>query len=120
MLDESKRQRAMRPEVKVSRQALGIVQPVNRRIGDWQATAARLIALGTRSRGVGGRTDKLRAETQALAALVKEEMRDFEERTRSLPTAVANSSRILDTGRALSSVSRGLEEALRSLSTGGH
>src|SRR3569623_881545 len=115
MLDESKRQRAMRPEVKVSRQALGVVQPVNRRISDWQATAARLIALGRRAHETGRPGDRVRAETEALSALVKAEAEELRERTRDLPAAIADRSRILDTPRALSSIARGLEEALQYL-----
>jgi hypothetical protein len=112
MLDESKRQRAMRPEVRISRQALGIVQPINRQIGAWQSHAARLIALGRRLRVKGGSAEGLRAATEELSARVKAEENGLRERVRELPAAVASSTRISDTSRALRSISRGLDEAL--------
>jgi hypothetical protein len=112
MLDESKRQRAMRPEVRISRQALGIVQPINRQIGAWQSHAARLIALGRRRHVKGGSAEGLRAATEELSARVKAEENMLRAQMRELPAAVANSSRISDTSRALHSISRGLDEAL--------
>lgn len=115
MFDESKRRRAMRPEVRVSRQALAVVQPINRQIGQWQAATIRLMALGRKARLTGRPTDDLRRETLVLSALVKEHEAALQARTQELPPAVANSGRIRDTRMALGSVSRGLEATLRTL-----
>lgn len=113
MLDESKRRRAMRPEVKISRQAMTVVQPLNRQIGEWQAATVRLSALANKARLTGRSTLELRKETLQLSALVRQHEQELKDRTSELPLAVANSGRIRDTRMALDSLARGLDEALR-------
>ena len=115
MFDESKRQRAMRPEVKISREALRVVQPINRRIGTWQTTIVRLGALGRRPQAADTYREKIRAEAEALAAEVKTEAAVFQEALQSLPDAVAKSSRLADTCKALSSLMSGIEGVLTDL-----
>lgn len=113
MIDESKRRRAMRPEVKVSHQAMDVVRPINRKIGEWQSAVVRLSALGRKARVTGRPTDDLRQETLTLSALIQQHERDLQARTSELPPAVANSGRIRDTRMALESLVRGLDTALR-------
>lgn len=115
MFDESKRRRAMRPEVKVSRQALAVVQPINRQIGGWQVATARLMALGRKARVTGRPIDDLREQTLSLSAIVRQHEQALQAQTRDLPPAIANSGRIRDTRMALDSVARGLEATLRTL-----
>ncbi|HTJ56240.1 MAG TPA: hypothetical protein VL418_01575 [Devosiaceae bacterium] len=91
------------------------MQPINRRIGGWQLNVARLIALGRKAHSNGTSAERLRAETEALFAEVHAERRALSERQRNLPAAVANSSRMIDTARALRSLSKGLEQALEML-----
>ncbi|HVW91188.1 MAG TPA: hypothetical protein VHB74_01135 [Devosia sp.] len=112
MLDESKRQRAMRQEVRIARQAMSIAAPINERIDSWQRSAARLVALGRRSRTYGAADDKLRQETEALLADVTREQLELHRRVEDLPAIVATNSRLLDTQRALASLAAELERAL--------
>src|SRR4051794_16665148 len=111
MFDESKRQRAMRPEVGVSRQALGVVSPVNQRLGEWQSSAALLVAL-SRRRYLPEARQKVREEVRQLSAAVQAEQRALAERAKVLPPSVASSGRILDTRRALDSLGQTLETVL--------
>lgn len=112
MLDESKRQRAMRQEVRIARQAMSIAEPINERIDSWQRNAARLIALGRRARTYGVADDKLRQETESLLGEVTGEQLELQRRMEELPAAVATNSRLLDTQRALASIAAELERAL--------
>jgi uncharacterized small protein (DUF1192 family) len=109
MFDESKRQRAMRVEVGVSKQALGIVKPINERIANWQSSAALLKALSYRGTGS---TDRIRRELGMLSSLIHAERQAFAEQARHLPERVATSGRILDTNRALQSLEQTLDAAL--------
>ena len=109
MLDHSKRRRAMRPEVRVSRQALAVVHNLNGRIGDWQARVARLTALGLHLGARGAAVSDVLAEAQNLAAVVEAERLALQYQIGELPAAVAASSRILDTDRALQGILNGLE-----------
>lgn len=119
MLDESKRQRAMRNEVRISRQAMDLVQPINERIDSWQRSAARLVALGRRARIHGVRDESLRAETERLLEAVAAEMGRLRDQMRELPEAVATNGRLLDTQRALVSVAGELDRALALLDSEG-
>jgi len=112
MLDESKRQRAMRNEVRISRQAMSFVRPINERIDSWQRSAARLVALGRRARIHGARDDSLRVETERLYEAVAAEMGRLRDQMRELPEAVATNGRLLDTQRALASIAGELDRAL--------
>jgi hypothetical protein len=103
MFDESKRQRAMRLEVGVSRQASGIVKPINERIAAWQSSAALLTALNRRLHRSGTQSH-VRQEVETLASLVRAERQALAACARDLPSPLAASSRILDTKRALANL----------------
>jgi hypothetical protein len=115
MLDESRRQRAMRPEVAISRRALSVVQPINRRIGTWQVRAAHLAAIGRRAAATGRSTADVREEAESIFDMVKAEIDTLAEYQRDLPPAIAQSSRMVDTNRALQRFAEGLEAVLHEL-----
>lgn len=115
MLDEGRRQRAMRPEVAISQRALTVVQPINRRIGIWQVRAAHLAAIGRRAAATGRSTAEVRQEAETIFEMVKSEIDTLAERQRELPPAIAYSSRLMDTNRALRRVAEGLEAVLHEL-----
>ena len=115
MLDESRRQRAMRPEVAISRRALSVVQPINQRIGTWQVRAAHLAAIGRRAAATGRSTTEVREEAATIFDMVKAEIDTLAEYQRELPPAIAHSSRMVDTHRALRRFAEGLEAVLHEL-----
>jgi hypothetical protein len=119
MLDESHRQRAMRPEVRISREALQVVQPINRRIGEWQARAAHLAALGQRAALTGCVYPHLRDDAETLKAAVGKEVQALAQVAQELPPAVAHSNRIEDTQRALAGIAACIERTLALFEEGG-
>lgn len=106
------RQRAMRVDVKISRQAMKVVLPTNQEIGPWQRRAAWLLALAERRHTAGGRDSNIAEEAAALLAEVEARRQHLESAVQSLPDDVAASTRLEDTARALDSVAAVLTKTL--------
>jgi hypothetical protein len=117
MLDESKRQRAMRPEIHTIHAALAFVRPLYQKIYGWHVETARLRGLSAVVVGDERRRSSYLEEAQALLQAVRAARRSFERETADLPKIVADNSRIADVGRALDSIAAGLGEAICRLQT---
>ena len=111
MTEATPRKRAMRDEVRVTRQALRLVLPINRQIGAWQAQAVRLTAIATRSVASGRYNPSIAEEIETLALSVAHQKDLLEAEIASLPDEVARSGRLLDTARALSTTMASIEKA---------
>ncbi|MGV3650588.1 MAG: hypothetical protein ACO1OK_04135 [Devosia sp.] len=111
MTEATSRKRAMRDEVRVTRQALRLVLPINRQIGAWQAAAVRLTAIATRTVASGRYNPGLEEEIETLARSVAYQKAVLEAEVAGLPDDVARSGRLLDTARALSTTMSSIEKA---------
>ena len=113
--EEGPRQRAMRVDVRISREAMQAVLPANQQIGPWQARAAHLLALAEKLRSSGRTHPALAEEAQAMLCAVERQQHELDSKRQELPSDVAASSRLEDTGRALSSVETVLRKTLAAL-----
>jgi hypothetical protein len=95
------RRRAMSVEVMRRREAKVLVLAVNRRIGSWQAQAARLIVCGQRLRAAGALEPALRDEAIALRAAIERQRDTFERQLEVVPRELGSSGHVADTRRAL-------------------
>jgi len=111
------RQRARRADVHIAREALKVAKPANEQIGPWQERAARLFALAQRGQIRGKQDPSTAAEARALLEAVTRRRLDLQQSIETLPVAVARSSRLDDTVKALDSITNVLERAI-SLSAG--
>lgn len=116
--DEQHRQRAMRLEVKITRQAMKVVLPTNQQIGPWQARAAHLLALAEKLKATGRHDPSIIDEAQALLEAVAAHRRELDQEVQELPPDVAGSTRFDDTARALQSVASVLERTLATAGPG--
>jgi hypothetical protein len=105
------RKRALRHDVKIAREAMSALAPLNRQIGLWQAGAARLVALGERHAGSGRYDPEAQSEARRLAALVAEQRAELLRRIAQLSSEGARSGRVVDTLRALDGLAAALERA---------
>ena len=115
---ERHRQRAMRLEVKISRQAMKVVLPTNQQIGPWQARAAHLLVLAEKQKATGRHNPSLADEAQTLLEVVEKHRRGLSDEMQTLPSDVAGSTRFDDTARALQSVAVVLERTLAMIQAG--
>lgn len=106
------RQRAMRVDVKISRQAMKVVLPTNQQIGPWQARAAHLLVIAEKLTANGRYDHKIADEAQTLLEAVETHQQELSETLENLPADVAGSTRLDDTARALQSVASVLERTL--------
>jgi hypothetical protein len=107
--------RAQRADVRSSREALKLVRPINRQIGTWQITVARLAALGTRMPGADG-LHTIEGEAKRLRELVQTEEQALAQQIALLPTEVAVNGRLADTRNAINTVLAGCERVLEIVS----
>ncbi|SFZ85809.1 hypothetical protein SAMN02983003_2981 [Devosia enhydra] len=111
MTEATPRKRAMRDEVRVTRQALRLVLPINRQIGAWQAAAVRLTAIASRTAASGRYNPGIEEEIETLAQNVAHQQSLLAAEMASLPEDVAGSGRLLDTARALNTTMVSIEKA---------
>ena len=107
-----RRQRARRADVHIAHEALKVATPANEKIGPWQERAAWLCALAERRRLKGKADPGIATEAEQLLTAVERWRTDLRESMESLPVAVARSSRLDDTIKALDSITRVLERAI--------
>jgi hypothetical protein len=112
MLDEAKRRRAMRPEVRTTREALALVRPMYREINFWHTRTAHLIAMAQTMHGRKVRKSDFLEEAKALSQQVDRTRLAFRLQMAALPSSVASCSRIVDVKRSLDSISAGLDRAV--------
>lgn len=105
------RKRAVRDDVRKSRTALKLVMPINRQIGLWQSSLARLITAAERTGPLDGDSAGFRQQVDALEEQVRMHRQRFASSVAELPADVRDNSRIADTWRALDSVHSGLKRA---------
>lgn len=105
------RKRAIRDDVRKSRTALKLVMPINRQIGFWQSSVARLISAAERTRATEQEGSSYLPEIDRLERDVRVHRQALTEDVSSLPADIRDNSRIADTWRALDSVLAGLERA---------
>ena len=103
--------RAERVDAALTRDALKVVQPINRQLGPWQTKAARLLAHGTRLHRTGRHEPRLMAEAEALEGVVKFEHRKLLKELDALPADFARHGRFQDTLKALNSITEGVRAA---------
>jgi hypothetical protein len=113
--DPEQRQRAMRVDIRISKQAMKVVLPTNQQIGPWQSRAAHILALAEKLRATGRHDPRLADEAEALLGSVNAHQAHLIDAIRNLPSEVAGSTRLQDTHRALCSVATVLENALKLL-----
>jgi hypothetical protein len=118
MTEELGRKRAMRAEVRITRQALKVALPINRQIGSWQASAVRLLAMAQRLAASGRYNPSIVEEAETLATLVASQSEALKREMNALPTEISGSTRLLDTARALKSIGDGLDRALKLMPRG--
>ena len=106
------RKRAMRAEVKITRQALKVVLPINSQIGAWQAATVRLNAMASRIVASGRYNPAVIEETETLARQIAAQKEALTREINDLPPDIAQSGRLLDTARALRTIGEGLERTL--------
>lgn len=109
------RNRATSADILVARHALSAVSPYNRNIGDWQATAVRLMALGQRP---SVRSAEILAEAKALQRKVEDCRSAFDQKSERLPRHIASDSRVADTRRALHCLHENVTRAVQLLANG--
>lgn len=112
MMSEPPRRRAMRADIAQKRQAMEALGPISERIGPWQTKTARLLAQARKLRASGGHEPGLVQEAEALNSAVARHQEMLTQMMQELPPDVAADTRVLDTARALNSLSASLEEAL--------
>lgn len=108
-----RRQRAMRQDLQVAKQAMRVVLPTNQEIGPWQQRAAWLLALAEKLKTSGGYDPRISKEAEALLRAVEQRHQRLEEDAAALPDAVARSTRLEDTQRALTSVASVLRRTIQ-------
>lgn len=110
--EPGRRQRARRADVHIAHEALKVATPANEQIGPWQERAAWLCALAERRRLKGKDDPRIAAEARQLLAAVEQRHADLKESMQSLPVAVARSSRLDDTIKALDSITKVLQRTI--------
>jgi hypothetical protein len=114
----ARRKRAVRDDVRTSRAALKLVLPLNRQIGQWQASVARLVSAGQRVKADARYSPAQIEEIEMLEQTVRSCQHRLLDELADLPREVREHSRIVDTRRALDSVLVGLDRARSLLGTG--
>jgi hypothetical protein len=109
------RKRAMREDVVRTRAARKIVLPINQKITHWQIEAARLKAMSSRP---SAPADAILAEAARLEADVKDHMEELAEVLDTAAVRQLEAGRVLDTIRALRSLTGTLDEIRRTLRNG--
>lgn len=109
------RKRAMREDVVRTRAARRIVLPINQKIAHWQSDAARLRAMSGRP---SAPADTILAEAARLEADVKGHLDELTEVLHTAPARRLEEGRVLDTMRALRSLSGTLGEIRQTLGHG--
>lgn len=107
------RQRAMREDVRLARQATRALLPINRRIGEFQAVAARI-------RGAALHMDpslkaRVRLQIADLDRQIAAQWQQLRDEIGALPDEAREHSRVHDTQRALSSLEIAVAETRRLL-----
>jgi hypothetical protein len=88
MLDESKRQRAMRPEIRTIHAALAIVRPLYQEIYGWHVETAHLRGLSAVVVGDERRRSSYLEKAQTLLHTVRAARLSFEREIADLPAIV--------------------------------
>jgi hypothetical protein len=109
---QARRQRAMRVDVHIAHEALKVASPANEQIGPWQQRAAWLHALAERRHARGKRDPAIAEEARELLLAVERRRKDLRRSMATLPAAVAESSRLEDTVKALDSITGVLRSAI--------
>jgi hypothetical protein len=106
------RKRAMREDVVRARAARRIVLPINQKITHWQIDAARLRAMSGRP---GWPAEAILAEARRLEADVKGHIDELSEMLDTAPALRLEEGRLLDTMRALRSLTGTISEIRQTL-----
>lgn len=99
-----RRQRAIRADVHIAHEALKVARPTNQQIGPWQQRAAWLLALAERRRSRGRGDEAIAREAAELLETVEQRRDELRRSVDTLPDAIAGSSRLDDTAKALDSI----------------
>lgn len=102
----------MRVDVHIAREALKVALPTNQEIGPWQQRAAWLHAIAERRHSCGRRDEAVAKEAREILSAVEHRREDLIRSIEVLPTAVARSSRLEDTVRALDSIRQVLRRTI--------
>jgi len=105
------RRRAIPEDLRKSRVALKLVQPMHRSIGAWQADAAKLQALAQRALASGRIEPRIASEAELLLDRIAAQKADLVRQTEELSADISAHGRVVDTIRALDSVAANLNRA---------
>ena len=101
----------MRQDLQVAKQAMRVVLPTHQEIGPWQQRAAWLLALAEKLKTSGGYDPRISKEAEAFGRRTAPPTP--EDDAAALPDAVARSTRLEDTQRALTSVASVLRRTIQ-------
>ena len=106
------RRRVSAEGVRVSREALHLVRPINEKLGGWQAESIRLETTARRMKESGRHDPGVIESIRTLLGYVEEQSRQFDELVAAAPADVARHSRVADTRRVLQMVAERLRPLL--------
>jgi hypothetical protein len=112
--DRAPAARAVPDELRIRREALRLVQPINEKLSYWQGEAARVMAARQRLRESGRHDPGVLEALRSQCDYMKAQAKLFDETLADVAREVATHSRVIDTQRALAMVVRRLEESLQS------
>lgn len=112
----SQRRRAVREDVRRSRDAMKILRPLYHDLNTWQVQVARLISDAERQRDHNEHDATSRQKAAALKRTILAARRALAERLDTVPEDIRTDGRVIDVRRAIESALAGLSEAQRLLS----